>query len=160
MMRHLGIVAALVSIAPFANALGQPWKQAIGFGEAPEDAFQLAGKDIGGGQILVSEDDYWGVIRAAGDLALDFGRVTGTNYTLSNGKKGSGPALFEFEPVDVGNNTHVRDLWSQRTRDSDLGRSMRRQPSRTLKVPGTRIPILGRPSSLSERLVIPSTSTT
>jgi hypothetical protein len=96
----LGLAGSLVS------GLGQ--QSIIGFGDALNDTFQLAHERIGKGQILVSSDDYWGVIRAAGDLALDFGRVTGTNYTLSNGRRDASPATFEFEPVDVRNNTKVR----------------------------------------------------
>jgi hypothetical protein len=44
---------------------------------------QLAGKNIDG-QILLSANDWWGVIRAAEDLATDFGKVTGKNLTLGN----------------------------------------------------------------------------
>lgn len=69
--------------------------------------FQIAGGHVGKGQILVSSNDYWGVIRAAGDLAVDFGRVTGTNYTLSNGEKNAPPATYTYHPVDNMNNTHV-----------------------------------------------------
>ncbi len=46
-----------------------------------------------------------GVIRAAGDLAVDFGRVTGTNFTLSNGVKGSPPASYTYSPNNNRNNT-------------------------------------------------------
>jgi hypothetical protein len=104
-MRLNGLAAAVLAavLAPVVAGLGQ--EEIIGFGRAPKDGLQLAGHGVGKGQILVSEDDYWGVIRAAGDLALDFGRVTGTNYTLSNGKKGAKPARFEFDPVDVKDNT-------------------------------------------------------
>jgi hypothetical protein len=75
---------------------------------------QLAGGQVGKGQILVSSNDYWGVIRAAGDLAIDFGRVTGTNYTLSNGEKKATPAAYTYNPVNNMNNTHVSALsgWS------------------------------------------------
>lgn len=72
-----------------------------------DDSFQIFGGSITTGQIRVSKDDYWGVIRAAGDLAVDFGRVTGTNFTLSNGDTGASPATYTFEPVDVKNNTYV-----------------------------------------------------
>ncbi|KAK0725247.1 hypothetical protein B0H67DRAFT_550859 [Lasiosphaeris hirsuta] len=68
-------------------------------------ALQIAGGPVSKGQILVSSNDYWGVIRAAGDLALDFGRVTGINYTLSNGKPSSGPASYGYTPVNNLNNT-------------------------------------------------------
>ncbi|GKT97166.1 glycoside hydrolase family 115 protein [Colletotrichum tofieldiae] len=98
-------LVALSSLATLISALGQ--KQIISF-ESGSDSFQIAGGDVGAGQILVSSDDYWGVIRAAGDLALDFGRVTGTTYTLSNGANGSEPASYTFTPVDVSNNTIYR----------------------------------------------------
>lgn len=97
----------LLSIVPLAYALGQ--EPIITFGDETlaEGAFQLTGNDLDAGQILISDDEYWGVIRAAGDLSLDFGRVTGTNLTLSNGQPGAEPAQFRFEPVDVNNNTDV-----------------------------------------------------
>ncbi|ETS73904.1 hypothetical protein PFICI_13770 [Pestalotiopsis fici W106-1] len=44
----------------------------------------LATFDKPGVNILVSENEYEGVTRAAGDLALDFGRVLGTNGTVQN----------------------------------------------------------------------------
>ncbi|KAI9170762.1 Kinesin-like protein 6 [Paramyrothecium foliicola] len=102
-MRTLSLAAALAGLASVVAGLGQ--KQIIGFGAANRDSFQLAGRGVNSGQILVSSDDYWGVIRAAGDLGLDFGRVTGTNYTLSNGKRDAKPAKFDFDPVDVKDNT-------------------------------------------------------
>lgn len=73
---------------------------------------QIAGGDVGKGQILVSSNDYWGVIRAAGDLAVDFGRVTGTNYTLSNGETGAAPAVYTYKPVNNMDNTNVSVLAS------------------------------------------------
>ncbi|KEY64611.1 hypothetical protein S7711_02816 [Stachybotrys chartarum IBT 7711] len=100
-----GLLVAVASVVlPLVDALGQ--RSIIGWGEASRNTFQLASPRLGRGQILVSDEDYWGVIRAAGDLTLDFGRVTGTNYTLSNGRRGARPARFEFEPVNVRNNTH------------------------------------------------------
>lgn len=79
---------------------------------------QLAGGQVGKGQILVSSNDYWGVIRAAGDLAVDFGRVTGTNYTLSNGEKHAPPASYSYHPVNNMNNTVVGDSRSLVVRGS------------------------------------------
>jgi hypothetical protein len=97
--------AALAALAPLASALGQ--KQIISF-EPADGALQLVGGDAPQtGQIRVSEGEYWGVVRAAGDLAVDFGRVTGTNFTLSNGEDGADAARYTFEPVDVSNNTVV-----------------------------------------------------
>lgn len=93
-----------LGLVPLASALGQ---QGIVSFNKSDNAFQIVGGDLGKGQIRVSEDEYWGVIRAAGDLAVDFGRVTGTNFTLSNGKKDASAAKYTFEPVDVKNNTYV-----------------------------------------------------
>lgn len=90
-------------LASLASALGQ--QPLISFEEVP-DAFQIAGSSASQPQILVSSDDYWGVIRAAGDLAKDFGRVTGTNFTLSNGKTGAEPAVYTYNPITI-NYTHV-----------------------------------------------------
>ncbi|KAI0170213.1 hypothetical protein BJ166DRAFT_608405, partial [Pestalotiopsis sp. NC0098] len=79
------------------TGLGQ--EQVISFADA-DGAFQLAGGDsTAAPQILVSDNDYWGVVRAAGDLARDFGRVTGTNFTLSNGQTGASPASYEYHPA-------------------------------------------------------------
>jgi hypothetical protein len=102
---------SLLGLLPLVAGLGQ--QPIIAFNKS-DDAFMIAGKDSGKGQIRVSKDEYWGVIRAAGDLAVDFGRVTGTNLTLSNGEKDASPAKYKFEPVDVKNNTHVSSLYIQR----------------------------------------------
>ena len=85
-------------------ALGQ--EPIISF-DKTNGALQIAGGKISKGQIRVAKNEYWGVVRAAGDLAQDFGRVTGKNYTLSNGVKGAGPAVYSYNPVDNMNNTHV-----------------------------------------------------
>lgn len=98
------LAAAALAFVPLAASLGQ--KKIVAF--EPEDgALQIAGADIGAGQIRVSDGEFWGVVRAAGDLALDFGRVTGTNYTLSNGESGAAAVEYTFEPVDVSDNTVV-----------------------------------------------------
>ncbi|KAI0405898.1 hypothetical protein F4802DRAFT_138996 [Xylaria palmicola] len=95
--------------ASLVTALGQ--EAVVGFKRAP-GAFQLAGGKISRPQILVSADDSWGVIRAAGDLAIDFGRVTGTNFTLSNGKKGARPATYQYRPA-AANYTHYETNGTQ-----------------------------------------------
>lgn len=95
---------AASALAGLVSAIGQ--QPIITFTNG-SDTLQIAGGRISDGQILVSPNDYWGVIRAAGDLALDFGRVTGTNYTLSNGVNGSSPASYAFAPVNNMNNTFV-----------------------------------------------------
>ena len=99
------LAVAVGALAPLASALGQ--QNIISFTEAP-GSFRLAGGDSAAHpQIRVSGNDYWGVIRAAGDLAKDFGRVTGTNFTLSNGEVGAEPAAYAYDVVAV-NYTHVR----------------------------------------------------
>lgn len=105
------ILLMLTSTARLAAALGQ--EAVVSFNGSAGD-FQIAGGAISQGQILVSENDFWGVIRAAGDLAADFGRVTGTNYTLStdatlNSTSGGGvpAAVYTFNPVNNKNNTFV-----------------------------------------------------
>lgn len=103
-MKVSQVYLSLLGLLPAVAGLGQ--QSIVAFNKS-DDAFQLVGGDTGSGQIRVSKDEYWGVIRAAGDLAVDFGRVTGTNFTLSNGKKESSPAKYRFKPVDVKNNTHV-----------------------------------------------------
>ncbi|KAI1077309.1 glycoside hydrolase family 115 protein [Whalleya microplaca] len=95
-------LAAVVGLAPSTAALGQ--KPIITLSGDPE-AFQIAGGPISQPQIHISSNDYWGVIRAAGDLAIDFGRVTGTNFTLSNGEVGATPAAYEYRPI-TRNYTH------------------------------------------------------
>ncbi|KAK7408794.1 hypothetical protein QQX98_009038 [Neonectria punicea] len=100
-------LVGLLSLALTADALGQ--ERIISF-DSLQDAFQIVGGDIHTGQIRVSENEYWGVIRAAGDLAADFGRVTGTNFTLTNGETDASPAKYSFKPVDVSNNTKYRQL--------------------------------------------------
>ncbi|KAI1840674.1 hypothetical protein JX266_013136 [Neoarthrinium moseri] len=85
-----------LAIAGLAEGLGQ--QPVISF-TSVHGAFQLAGGSIARPQILVSSNDYWGVIRAAGDLATDFGRVTGTNLTLSNGEAGAASAVYQYQPA-------------------------------------------------------------
>lgn len=113
-MKHLTLLLALTSAGTtLVRALGQA--PIVTFNGSASD-FRLAGASVGAGQILVSENDYWGVIRAAGDLAVDFGRVTGTNYTLStdsslNGtassSSGAAAAVYSYDPVNINNNTVV-----------------------------------------------------
>ncbi|KAI1338740.1 glycoside hydrolase family 115 protein [Xylariaceae sp. FL0016] len=92
------LAAAIITLAPSVQALGQ--QRIVSF-ENQAGALQLYGGNISSPQILVSSDDYWGVIRAAGDLAKDFGRVTGTNFTLSNGEVCALPATYEYKPASA-----------------------------------------------------------
>lgn len=112
------LLLALCSAASLVAALGQ--KPVVSF-QGSDGDLQIAGGPISSGQVLVSDNDYWGVIRAAGDLAVDFGRVTGTNYTLSTGTRTSNStytngtssafaAVYSFNPVNNQNNTVVSCL--------------------------------------------------
>jgi hypothetical protein len=96
-------LAVGLALVPLVQCLGQ--KAVISFTEV-QGAFQIAGGEIEQPQIRVSEDDYWGVIRAAGDLASDFGKVTGSDFSLSNGESGAEPAVYGYRPITT-NYTHV-----------------------------------------------------
>jgi len=103
----LWLALALTSLV---SGLGQ--ERIVSINATTPGAFQIAGGPVSKGQILVSDNDYWGVIRAAGDLAVDFGRVTGINYTLSNGKASSAPVSYSYRPINNMNNTFVSPLFS------------------------------------------------
>jgi hypothetical protein len=79
-MRLRSLLLALATLSSSVTAFGQ---NATVTTKASPGLLQLAGSGIDG-QILVSANDWWGVIRAAQDLATDFGKVTGTNLTLGN----------------------------------------------------------------------------
>lgn len=98
-----GLSLLAAAAAPLASALGQT--PVISFQDTP-GGFQLAGGPVTQPQILVSGNEHWGVVRAAGDLATDFGRVTGNNYSLSNGEVGARPLAYEYRPT-TRNYTHV-----------------------------------------------------
>jgi hypothetical protein len=72
-------IAIIFFLVASVSALGQ--KSIISFNVTAE-GLRLVGNGTTG-QILVAENDKWGVIRAAGDLAIDFGKVTGKNFSLS-----------------------------------------------------------------------------
>lgn len=71
---------AFLALLPGVLALGQSPIITLTDGHGN---LQLAGNGING-QILLSANDWWGVIRAAQDLAGDVGKVTGRNLTLGN----------------------------------------------------------------------------
>ncbi|KAF7176425.1 hypothetical protein CNMCM7691_002554 [Aspergillus felis] len=80
----LSVLLTVSWVVGAAHALGQ--EPIVAF-DKTKGAYKLAGKTTAAGVILLDGDDWPGVIRAAGDLAADFGRVTGTNFTtgLING---------------------------------------------------------------------------
>lgn len=79
-MRTKSFLLALSALSSSVTAFGQ--NKTVTTKSSP-GLLQLAGAGIDG-QILVSANDWWGVIRAAQDLATDFGKVTGKNLTLGN----------------------------------------------------------------------------
>ncbi|KAH8813045.1 hypothetical protein F5884DRAFT_751339 [Xylogone sp. PMI_703] len=95
------LIASLLSST--VDALGQ--KATVTF-TAGNNLLQL-GADHTNTQLMVSANDWWGAIRAAEDLAYDFGRVTHKNLTLINwngtftGKRN--PATHNL-PVSSGHN--------------------------------------------------------
>ncbi|KAI1636350.1 hypothetical protein F4809DRAFT_641605 [Biscogniauxia mediterranea] len=98
----------LLLVAPLAAALGQ--QPIVGFaaGGNPGGSLQIAGSSSGVSrpQIRVDgEAEHWGVVRAAGDLAADLGKVTGTNFTLSGGEAGARAKAYAYRPI-VRNYTH------------------------------------------------------
>jgi len=78
----------LLAFLPSVLALGQ--EPVVSTSAKNKSLLQLAGKGLNG-QILLSSDDWFGVIRAAEDLAGDIGKVVGKNLTLGNwvGKNGT-----------------------------------------------------------------------
>lgn len=73
-------INVLLALVPGIWTLGQ--KPTITLTGGRGD-LQLAGDGINS-QILLSANDWWGVIRAAQDLAGDVGKVIGKNLTLGN----------------------------------------------------------------------------
>jgi hypothetical protein len=80
-----------VSLIGLADALGQ--NQTVGF-NASKGALKISD-----GQIAVSGNDHWGVIKAANDLAIDFGRITGKNLTVYGINATSAPVYTWHAPT-------------------------------------------------------------
>ncbi|KAI5927198.1 hypothetical protein F4810DRAFT_433767 [Camillea tinctor] len=98
----------LLSLLPLAAALGQ--RPIVSFAAAGSNnsssPFPIAGSGISRPQIRVDgAGEYWGVVRAAGDLAADLGKVTGTNYSLSSGEAGAEAKGYGYRPIER-NYTH------------------------------------------------------
>jgi hypothetical protein len=90
-------VVSFVSL--FGVALGLVQNKTITF--APQHgALELTGSH---GQILVDANDWWGVQKAAGDLAIDFGRVTGKNLSFwaANSKTDAPEYIWHAPTSDV-----------------------------------------------------------
>lgn len=86
------IVSIIIGAVGRVNALGG--QLTIGFSDS-RGALKLSG-----GQIVVSSNDHWGVIKAASDLATDFGRITGKNLTLfGSGATSAAPVYTWYPPT-------------------------------------------------------------
>jgi len=75
------IAAAAICVFELVSAYGG--KPVCGFNNTVNGSMPLAAPGLNP-TIVVSQSDLWGVQRAAQDLAIDFGRVTGHNGTLLN----------------------------------------------------------------------------
>jgi hypothetical protein len=87
-MKRSAILTLLICLSP-ALRLSAASVECVVSGEASDDAMALA---VGGvaAPIWVSSGDYWGVIRAAGDLQADVERVTSVKPVLSTDEKAPG----------------------------------------------------------------------
>jgi hypothetical protein len=102
---RLPTINALLALVPGIWALGQSPTISLTGGRGD---LKLAGDSING-QILLSANDWWGVIRAAQDLAGDVGKVTGKNLTLGNWRAPGHSADIVASPEDgqhVATETH------------------------------------------------------
>lgn len=107
----------VLTLLPGVLALGQA--PIVTLKSAP-GLLQLAGHGVDG-QILLSANDWWGVARAAQDLAGDIGKVTGKNLTLGNWKKAAAPAktTVTYEYHEPTNNINVSFTTGQADRLTD-----------------------------------------
>ena len=102
--------SVLINLTGFASAIGQ--KSTICF-DGVDGALSLS-KDGSSPQILLDGADWPGVIRAAHDLANDFGRVTGNNGTvkLLNGTSspGTGASVSTIIIGTINNSSLISSL--------------------------------------------------
>lgn len=87
---------ALLGVVTTASALGGA--PSITF-DSTVGGLPLAGHGVHDAQILVDADDFWGVQKAAGDLAVDFGRVTGTNFSLAAPNARTRAPVYRYRPT-------------------------------------------------------------
>lgn len=102
------LLGAVLTLFPGVLSLGQT---PIVTTKSGGGSLQLAGNGING-QILLSSKDWWGVLRAAEDLANDLGRVTGKNLTLGNWASNQSKPEAQTTPIytynEPTNNINVR----------------------------------------------------
>jgi hypothetical protein len=100
------VLLALSTVCRSVAALGQSATVTV---SSTPGLLQLAGNGQDS-QILLSANDWWGVIRAAEDLAGDFGKVVGKNLTLANWEDGQTKVHYTYKPVT--NFVNVCSLWT------------------------------------------------
>jgi hypothetical protein len=96
------IPTLLLALLPSVLALGQNATVSLTAGSG---SLQLAGSGLDG-QILVSANDWFGVLRAAQDLAGDVGKVTGKNLTLGNWQSSGKKRDVSHNPPSGGSGSH------------------------------------------------------
>ena len=95
-------LTSLTLFLPLIAALGQdPTITTTKPTNGTSSHLQIAGKGLNA-QILVSKEEWWGVLRAAEDLAGDLGKVVGENLTLAYWDGNAGPNVSTGSPGSDG----------------------------------------------------------
>ncbi|APA09298.1 hypothetical protein SS1G_12083 [Sclerotinia sclerotiorum 1980 UF-70] len=96
-------LTSLTFLFPLTAALGQnPTITTTKPTNGTSSHLQIAGKGLNA-QILLSKEEWWGVLRVAEDLAGDLGKVVGENLTLAYWDGNSGPDASKVDPGDDSN---------------------------------------------------------
>ncbi|KAK6613651.1 putative immunoglobulin I-set domain-containing protein [Botrytis cinerea] len=95
-------LTSLTLFLPLIAALGQdPTITTTKPTNGTSSHLQIAGKGLNA-QILVSKEEWWGVLRVAEDLAGDLGKVVGENLTLAYWDGNAGPNVSTGSPGSDG----------------------------------------------------------
>lgn len=97
-MKTYVLFVAVAVLSSSVDALGQNVTVTM---ESAPGLLMLANQDQAG-QILMSAGDWFGAIRAAEDLAGDFGKITGKNLTLGHWSSGTTNRTSEAEKRAAG----------------------------------------------------------
>jgi hypothetical protein len=111
-MRTPSVFVAVVAFCSSVEALGQNATVTM---QSAAGLLVLAGENQTG-QILLSANDWFGVLRAAEDIAGDFGKVTGKNLTLghwqiSTAKRDLESRAIGWSSPAVGNGSYPGGSW-------------------------------------------------
>lgn len=98
-MRALSVFVAVVALCSRTEALGQNATVTM---QSATGLLMLADQSQSG-QILLSANDWFGVLRAAEDLAGDFGKVTGKNLTLGHWGSSTAKRAVGWSSPAIGN---------------------------------------------------------